>query len=85
MSQTTAAGRTFLQRLLDGVEVVGQQGSASRRHFRADVCHRHCAVADLSYAGNQRQLSGHRWKLGLPLLLLFFTVAEFLVPVLWRF
>jgi len=28
---------------------------------------------------------GDYWKLGLPLLLLFFVVATFLVPVFWRF
>jgi di/tricarboxylate transporter len=28
---------------------------------------------------------GDYWKLGLPLLLLFFVVATFLVPVVWRF
>jgi di/tricarboxylate transporter len=28
---------------------------------------------------------GDYWKLGLPLLLLFFVVAEFLVPVVWHF
>ena len=28
---------------------------------------------------------GDYWKLGLPLLLLFFVVAEFLVPLFWRF
>jgi len=28
---------------------------------------------------------GDYWKLGLPLLLLFFVVAEFLVPLFWSF
>jgi di/tricarboxylate transporter len=28
---------------------------------------------------------GDYWKLGLPLLLLFFVVATFLVPVVWHF
>ena len=28
---------------------------------------------------------GDYWKLGLPLLLLFFIVATFVVPVFWRF
>ena len=28
---------------------------------------------------------GDYWKLGLPLLLLFFVVATFLVPLVWRF
>jgi di/tricarboxylate transporter len=28
---------------------------------------------------------GDYWKLGLPLLFLFFLVAEFYVPLIWRF
>jgi len=28
---------------------------------------------------------GDYWKLGLPLLLLFFVVATFFVPIFWRF
>ena len=60
MSQTTVAGKTFLQKLLDGVEICRQQGAAPRRDLSADVGHRHRAVVYLSSTGNECHLSGHR-------------------------
>jgi len=40
---------------------------------------------NLMVMGPGGYLFGDYWKLGLPLLLLFFVVATFLVPVFWRF
>ena len=50
MSETAAARKTFLQKLLDGVDR-GKQGPASGHHIPADVRHRHRPLARVPSAG----------------------------------
>ena len=46
---------------------------------------RWCDTANMMVTGPGGYRFGDYWKLGLPMLILFFVVAVFLVPVIWSF
>jgi len=58
---------------------------ASRSRPRASFLTSVATPANMMVMGPGGYRFGDYWKLGLPMLILFFVVAVFLVPVIWSF
>lgn len=56
-------------------------GSAGSASFLTPIA----TPVDLMVMGPAGYKFGDYWKLGLPLMMLFFLVAVFLVPIIWPF
>ena len=60
---------------------VGSAGTAGSASFLTPIA----TPVDLMVMGPAGYKFGDYWKPGLPLMMLFFLVAVFLVPVIWPF